>query len=349
MTIPREQSIELEDAPCPLCGSAESLRLLSGWDNLYGIPGDFQLVRCWQCRHVYMNPRPTLATIRLCYPPVYSPHQTSQRPVPNDEPAEDARKTPWYLSSWVRRVPGLRRLYYWLNDKKSDYIPVVETSPKRALEIGCATGKFLIRLRNEGWEAMGVELIEEPAREAARQGFDVHVGTLESAAFPEVSFDAVFAWHVVEHLHEPKQTLQEIHRVLKPRGWFAFSVPNFASWERRFFGRCWHALELPRHLQHFTPRTLRMMLSDTGFDSVQIIHQRNSLTAIGSMGIVLRRRFPQGRLGARLVDFCDEPTMWWQMALAFPVHLLAFIRQGSVLTIVARRGNRSLFPETSSS
>lgn len=330
------RSIEYEEVPCPLCGSADESPLLSGRDNLYGVPGEFRLVRCRQCRHVYLNPRPTSATIGLCYPPAYGPHQCDEEREDENKTAESDSGSPWYLSSWVRRIPGLRSLYYWLADSKSEYIPQVDNSRKRALEIGCATGSFLMRLREEGWDATGVELAEAPAGEAARRGFDVHIGTLESAAFADASFDAVFAWQVVEHLPDPKQTLREIHRVLKPRGWFAFSVPNFACWERWVFGRCWHTLELPRHLHQFTPRTLRMMLSETGFDSVKIIHQRNVLNIILSLGIVLRRRFPDSTLGQRLIDFTDQPTMWWQLILAPLAKLLAVLRQGGRLTVIAR-------------
>jgi len=329
-------TITWEHTTCPLCGFGEASPVLKGRDNLYGLPGEFQLVRCRECRHVYMNPRPTPDTIGLCYPAVYGPHQGSGRSEAEDALVEETARPPWYLSPWARRVPGLRALYYWLADGRSEYIPAVDRSPKRALEIGCATGKFLLQLRDEGWEAAGVELAEVPAREAARQGFDVHVGTLESAAFPDGLFDAVFAWHVVEHLQEPKQTLREIRRILKPRGWLAFSVPNFACWERRLFGSCWHALELPRHLQHYTPRTLRRMLKESGFESVRIVHQRNLLNLVGSVGIALQRRFPGGTLGQSCINFTEQPTMWRQLALAPLAKFLAFVRQGGRLTVIAR-------------
>ncbi len=332
-----QQAIELEEATCPLCGSAERRPLLKGRDNLYHLAGDFQIVRCRLCRHVYMNPRPTDAAIPLCYPAEYGPHRS--RDEAKTDPVESAvpSGSPWYLSPWARRIPGLRRLYYWLTDSKSEYIPTVASSSKRALEIGCATGGFLVRLHNEGWNAKGVELAESPARQAAEQGFDVHVGTFESAAFAEASFDAVFAWMVIEHLQDPKSTLREIHRILEPGACFAFSVPNFASWERWFFGRCWHAMELPRHLQHFTQRTLRSMLDDTGFDAVTIRHQRNLLSCVGSMGIGLQRCFPRGTLGQRLIGFSEQPTLWWQLALAPLAILLALARQGGRLTVIAHR------------
>jgi SAM-dependent methyltransferase len=336
------QLLEFETISCPLCGSVEEILLLKGRDNLYRLPGEFQVVCCRKCRHVFMNPRPTLDTIGLCYPASYGPHQSEKRTNLETGSAMKSKRNPWYLSRLARRIPGLRRLYYWLADSKSQIIPAIEPEPKRVLEIGCATGNFLDRLRKNGWEATGVEPAERPAGKAREMRFDVHVGTLESAAFAEGSFDAVFAWMVIEHLHDPKQTLQEMHRILKPRGWILFSVPNFACWERWFFGRCWHALELPRHLHQFTPRTLRTMLTETGFEAVTILHQRNILNIVGSSGIVLKRRFPHGTLGQRLIDWTDQPTLWWQLALAPLAKFLAFIHQGGRLTVIARRSEAQL-------
>ena len=141
---------------------------------------------------------------------------------------------------------------------------------------------------------------------------------------------------VLEHLHDPRGTLTEIRRILKPDGWLMFSVPNFGSWERRFFGRYWYALDLPRHLQHFTPHTLRRTLDAAGFDVIKIIHQRTANNITGSIGYWWRERFPDSRLAAALIQHCDEPRTGLVLVLALPAKFLAWIRQGGRLTVVAR-------------
>ena len=329
--------IELEQVACPLCGSAESGLYVTGCDFHYDLSGEFQLVRCRACRHVYMNPRPTLQTIAHCYPGSYVPHQRSCSAESKTEPPGEAGHAAWYLSPAVRRIPGLRQLYYWLADSKSEVVPTVASHRRRALEIGCATGDFIVRLQELGWTAQGVELDEQAALRAQERGLEVHPGTLESVSLPDDSFDAAFAWMVVEHLPDPKSTLREIHRVLKPDGWFMFSVPNFGCWEPRVFGRYWDALDLPRHLQHFTAKSLKRLLDETGFEYVRIIHQRNLLNVVGSLGIWLHNHFPNSRLAQGLKRFCHNPTMWPQLALAFPAKFLALLRQGGRLTVVARR------------
>jgi SAM-dependent methyltransferase len=310
---------------------------------LHGLPGEFQLVRCAGCGHHYLNPRPTPDCIHHYYPETYGPHHLAE---PAESPPEagaaiaGAGKQPWYLSPPVRRIPGLRRLYYWLSESYAQIIPGVGGSPKRALELGCADGRFLERLEREGWEAEGVEPAEEPARLAQARGLRVHIGRLEPGRMQAGHFDAVFVWMVLEHLHDPLATLREIRRVTKDSGWLVFSVPNFACWERRVFGRYWYALQLPTHLHHFNPATLRQILRRSGFDCVRVIHQRNVLNFPGSVGLWLRDRFPRSRLGPALLHFTDHPGLWGTLAMAPLAILLAWLRQGGRLTVVARAGSR---------
>ena len=340
-------TLELEHTRCPLCGADEPAPLLSGRDVLCGVPGEFHVVRCGKCRHAYLNPRPNEATIGACYPSDYGPYKTNVDAAESAgserqavEPAGDSNQpqtTPWYLSKWFRMIPGPKWLYYWLTDFKTQFVP--DVPPGRALDVGCAGGDFLVTLRDAGWQVEGVELMPEPAAVARSRGFDVADGTLEAAGFDANRFNAVFASMVLEHLHEPRETLAEIHRVLSEDGWFVFTVPNFGCWERLVFGGYWRGLELPRHLQHYTPRRLRQLLNDFGFDRVQVIHQRNLNNIIATVGLWLRERPWGKRLGQSLIEFTDRPTMWWQLVLAIPAKVLAFFRQGGRLTVVARKAS----------
>ena len=198
-------------------------------------------------------------------------------------------------------------------------------------------------MRDRGWQMQGIEFAPEPARRAAQLGFEVHTGTLESARLPAASFDAVFAWMVVEHLHDPVRTLQEIRRVLKPHGRLVFSVPNYACWERRLFGRYWFPLMPPVHLQQFTPDSLRLLLDRSGFDLIRIQHQFSALNLIGSAGILMREKTLARRWGQKLIDYTNHPSLWFQLAAAPAARLLAALGQGGRLTVIAR--SRSLNPE----
>jgi SAM-dependent methyltransferase len=320
-------SAGLETTVCPLCGQDRPKLRLIGRDLLYGQPGEFQLVRCGGCGHGYLNPRPTRDAIGACYPPEYAPFRLEQETAVAGAAGR--------VKSGLRRIPGLRRLVARFVESRAEFIPPVP--PARALEIGCGDGSFLEKLRSAGWDAQAVEPSPIAANAARARGFDVHAGTLESAGFGDGQFDAVFAWMVVEHLHDPVSTLEEARRILKPGGWLCLCVPNFGCWEPRVFGRYWYALQLPTHLQHFTPATLRRLLDAAGFDAERIVHQRNLNNVVGSVGLWLRDKFPDRGLGNRLIRFTDNPSTPGVLLLALPAKVLAWLRQGGRLTAVARR------------
>jgi hypothetical protein len=145
---------------------------------------------------------------------------------------------------------------------------------------------------------------------------------------------------VIEHLIDPRATLTEMARVTRDGGWLAISLPNAGCWEPSVFGRHWYAWEPPRHLQFFTPRSIRRLVEDCGFRDVQIIHQRNVSNIVGSLGLALKSRCHNSRLARRMLEWPDRPTTWWQLGLAPLAMMLAAIRQGGRLVVVARRQRR---------
>ena len=331
--------ILLEPTCCPLCGADSCREYLRGTDQSFGVPGIFILVRCNVCMHIYMNPRPTADSIPACYPTGYVPHRpvVAKSELSTTEPTRPLRR-PWYLSSWARGIPGLRRLYYWLVDTHAEFIPKRLVEQPRALELGCAGGRFLDRLRADGWVAQGVELMPEPAAQARGRGFEVHQGTLEDARLADSTFDAAFAFMVLEHLTDPLGTLLEFQRVLKPTGYLVFSIPNTGSWEAWLFGRYWSDHDLPRHLQHFTLKSIGQFLSKAGFTDVQVTHQRTVHPLFGSLGAVMSENFPRSKIGSTLKRwFWDNPPLGVYLSGAALIKLLVPILGSGRLTVVARK------------
>jgi hypothetical protein len=64
--------------------------------------------------------------------------------------------------------------------------------------------------------------------------------------------------------------------LLVPGGKLVVACPNIDSWAFRAFGPSWFGLDLPRHLVHFTPATLRDMLTAGGFRVEQLRLIRHS-------------------------------------------------------------------------
>jgi SAM-dependent methyltransferase len=75
----------------------------------------------------------------------------------------------------------------------------------------------------------------------------------------------VTMWEVMEHLPDLNENLKEIHRILKDDGVIIVSVPNFASIQSIMFRRWWYGLKTPVHLSHFTPDSMKNILTNNGF------------------------------------------------------------------------------------
>lgn len=226
---------------CPSCG--QSGRNVPVWkipDHLW-FPGYyFDLVRCDRCEFVYLNPRPDEKEMEKHYPGFIYAGAEFPKIIP-----------PAFL--W--------RMWQIENRKEGG----------RLLDVGCGDGFFLAVALQRGWEVYGLD--NSPgAIDAAKQKFGdrVTLDTLSKACYPSASFDVVTLFEVLEHLPNPIDHLREIHRILKPGGWICLSVPNFASLERWIFGRWWVGLDAPRHLQQFTPESLRFFLKESGFEVVDL-------------------------------------------------------------------------------
>lgn len=308
----------MESVICNFCGSAQTAPFAVVPDLLLErIHVKATLVRCRQCGLVYQNPRPTLAEMGEHYPPEYEPYV--------DHAAQPKRN--WLLQKAIQHGTNKRCRF------------VTRHKPNgRLLDIGCAMGGFLLGMRElGGWNVAGVE-VNHAVAEAARQrhGLDVFAGTLEEAAYPAASFDAVTLWDVLEHLHDPGPTLTEIHRVLRDEGIVVIRVPNLASWDAALFGTAWAGLDAPRHLYIFTPESLTALLEKAGF---QVLEHS---CAIGSyMTFVLSIRFWLTARGVsvktkdRISKLLYHPLARLISAPLF--YLVSLTRRGPLLVTVARK------------
>ena len=131
---------------------------------------------------------------------------------------------------------------------------------RRLLDFGCGDGSFLLAARAEGWECCGIE-----RNPPASVPHDLPVFRSLDELGDRPSFDCVTFWHVLEHLDDPVEVLTRIRRSVKPGGVVLAAVPNFGSWQARVTGASWLHLDIPRHLYHFTRRSLTKMFEVAGF------------------------------------------------------------------------------------
>jgi SAM-dependent methyltransferase len=158
---------------------------------------------------------------------------------------------------------------------------LAETEPGELLDVGCGRGDLGAAFARRGWRVKGVEPSAEACEVARAQGVDARNGTLDSVTFDDDSFDGVVMRHSLEHVPDPLADLARVFGLLRKGGLVVISTPNFDCWERRRFGSAWFHLDLPRHRTHFTPGSLRLALTKTGFEvaSVETSGDAGSLLA----------------------------------------------------------------------
>jgi SAM-dependent methyltransferase len=200
------------------------------------------------------------------------------------------------------------------------------------LDLGCGTGGFLTALQGPSWKLYGIEMSESTAKIAReRCGAEVYVVDVLDAPFPPNSLDAITCFNVFEHMYEPKEVLRRVAEWLKPGGVFYTMMPNIDSAGARIFRSYWYALELPRHLYHFSPATLRMLAQSVGLKEVYVTAHRELFFESSSRYIVdqiLRRvgisRPPMARASV-------ESLPWKVARKAFRLTLLPLITASAYL------------------
>jgi len=173
----------------------------------------------------------------------------------------------------------------------------------RLLDFGCGGGGFLERMRRLGWQVTGVDMsVAAVQRVRTELGLDALAGSLPHAGLVHNAFDLITMWQSLEHVHEPLPVLREARRLLVSGGMLVVSVPNIDSLPFRWFGTAWFGLDLPRHLTHFTPPTLRLMLEKAGFrvQSLRLVRHSDWLRSSAELASQLGRGAPwQGWLRTR--------------------------------------------------
>ncbi len=246
-------NLGLERASCALCGCSDTADVYPHLaDVRYGHAGNFAIARCVNCGLCRLHPRPDPVSLRMFY--------DVRRYVPYQDVSRQSSSR-----GFARKILSLpyRSRYGAL-----DALPPPAGSGRRMLDIGCGPGLRLEAMRRIGWVVWGVELDAGSAALAAERAGSterVVTGSVADARFAPGDFDLVTASHVLEHLQAPLDALGLIHDWLRPHGQLIVWMPNFGSLERRIFGRHWAGLDVPRHLYHFSLKSLEAALQMSGF------------------------------------------------------------------------------------
>lgn len=200
------------------------------------------MVRCEKCGLVFVKKMPSKKTISDYYQDEFYDKEKSER-----------------FGELFEMIVGLSRFF------RARAIGKLCRKPGRMADVGFSRGTTMKMLRSKGWQTFGTQISLNSYNNAKKNNLNVFLGDLKSAKIPSRSVDLITFWHVLEHLRNPDSYLQEANRILSNNGKLVVEVPNIGSPVAKLFRKKWAGLDLPRHLYHFSSKSLKSIVKKNSF------------------------------------------------------------------------------------
>jgi ubiquinone/menaquinone biosynthesis C-methylase UbiE len=136
----------------------------------------------------------------------------------------------------------------------------------KLLDVGAGTGDFLLVAEKQGWKIFGVEPSELARRKASEKGVELYS---DLDVLPQQKYDVITLWHVLEHLPDLDEQISKLVGLLSDNGTLVVAVPNFKSYDAKYYKRFWAAFDVPRHLWHFSRNSMQGIFENHGMKVIK--------------------------------------------------------------------------------
>lgn len=225
---------------CPNCNNKNILPVINAKD--YTVSGEqFEIWECKNCTQRFTQNIPGNEEIGKYYQSEnYISHSDTSKGFINNI----------YHKVRKRTLVQKRKLIENITGEKAGNI----------LDVGCGTGAFLDIMKTAKWDITGLEP-DKTAREKALELYGLNLDTPEKFyELPVKTFDAITMWHVLEHVHDLHNYIEQLKKLLKPDGKLFIAVPNYTCYDAKVYKEFWAAYDVPRHLYHFSPQSMKTLL-----------------------------------------------------------------------------------------
>jgi len=193
-----------------------------------------------------------------------------------------------YISHTDSKKTVIDQMYQWVKrralNSKVNLIDRLAQEKGNLMDIGCGTGDFLVACKKNGWNTTGIEPSEK-ARKLGLEKLESSSGQNTNGSIfqdikeyrntvekdkVETKFDVITLWHVLEHVPVITEYVKELHNLLADNGTLVLAVPNHKSYDAKIYGKFWAAYDVPRHLWHFSKRSISLLFSQVQMEIIEI-------------------------------------------------------------------------------
>lgn len=229
---------------CPVCNSID-LQFVFAVKDFTVSDEEYKIIECKNCGLRFTQDVPDQASIGSYYKSEnYISHSNTSKGLVNSLYQRVRKRTLKQKRKLVEKLTGLNNGFL--------------------LDLGAGTGAFANEMASAGWQVTALE----PDAEARRTGREVFNIEIQDSDFlyklPTSSFDLISLWHVLEHVHELHKYVETLGLLLKPKGKILVAVPNYTSKDADMYKEYWAAYDVPRHLYHFSPSSIKMLMEKQG-------------------------------------------------------------------------------------
>lgn len=236
---------------CPVCGSNAVSRALEAKDHTVS-KQTFEIWSCQDCSFRFTQAVPAEEFIGKYYKSdEYVSHSNTKRGVVNRLYHAVRKRTLQQKLQLVRQASGQMEGYL--------------------LDVGAGTGAFASVMQGAGWKVTGLEP-DQDARNNAARDYQVELQSLSHLFNLSADhYDVITLWHVLEHVHKLHDYLDTFKKLLTQDGTLIIAVPNYTSYDAKYYGRDWAAWDVPRHLWHFSPKSMEVLMKKHGLTVTKML------------------------------------------------------------------------------
>lgn len=234
---------------CPVCGSPDIKNVLSVKD--YTVSNEtFVIAECNSCSLRFTQDVPDAASIAPYYKSEnYISHTNTSKGLINRLYQSVRKRTLKQKRRLIERASGIKK--------------------GRLLDVGSGTGAFANEMQQAGWQVTGLEP-DADARAVGKQSYNIDLADIgQFYQLQESSYDVITMWHVLEHVHDLQGYIAKLKLLMTENGKLFIAVPNYTSKDAAAYKEQWAAYDVPRHLYHFSPRSMQVLMEKHGLRILQ--------------------------------------------------------------------------------